>query len=73
MAENRFVINHGSFEEAMSALKDWLETADKVLVGAGAGLSAAAGLSYLDEGPVQDLPAGDGGPGVSLPLRALPA
>lgn len=37
------------FTAAVNKLKEWLETSDKVLVGAGAGLTAAAGLSYLDE------------------------
>ena len=27
----------------------WLKTSEKILIGAGAGLTAAAGLSYLDE------------------------
>src|SRR5690554_6224978 len=34
---------------SVNELKKWLESSDKVLIGAGAGLSAAAGLSYLDE------------------------
>ncbi|NLP37428.1 MAG: Sir2 silent information regulator family NAD-dependent deacetylase [Firmicutes bacterium] len=37
------------FREAIENLAEWLKTADKILIGAGAGLSAAAGLSYLDE------------------------
>lgn len=37
------------FIRSVAKLKDWLETSDKILIGAGAGLSAAAGLSYLDE------------------------
>ena len=36
--------------EDLSRLKTELAEADRVLVGAGAGLSASAGLSYLDEG-----------------------
>ncbi len=39
----------GDFIESMELLKTWLDTADMILIGAGAGLSAAAGLSYLDE------------------------
>lgn len=38
-----------AFIRSMQKLKAWLETADKILIGAGAGLTAAAGLSYLDE------------------------
>lgn len=38
-----------SYEEAIKELKEWLDTSDKILIGAGAGLSAAAGLNYLDE------------------------
>lgn len=37
------------FEEAAGELKEWLDSSDKILMGAGAGLTAAAGLSYLDE------------------------
>lgn len=37
------------FAEAIDELKAWLESSDKILIGGGAGLSAAAGLSYLDE------------------------
>lgn len=37
------------FEEAVEELRTWLDTSDKILIGVGAGLSAAAGLSYLDE------------------------
>jgi len=33
----------------MAELKERLDSSEKILVGAGAGLSAAAGLSYLDE------------------------
>ena len=36
--------------DALGRLKTELAEADRVLVGAGAGLSASAGLSYLDEG-----------------------
>ncbi|NLL40127.1 MAG: NAD-dependent protein deacetylase of SIR2 family [Clostridiales bacterium] len=39
----------GSFADRMSLLSQWLDNSDKVLIGAGAGLSAAAGLNYLDE------------------------
>ena len=38
-----------SLKEAIEELQAWLESSDKILIGAGAGLSAAAGLSYLDE------------------------
>ena len=37
-------------QAALDRLKTELAQADRVLVGAGAGLSASAGLSYLDEG-----------------------
>ncbi|SHH98758.1 NAD-dependent protein deacetylase, SIR2 family [Sporobacter termitidis DSM 10068] len=37
------------FAESVEELRTWLDSADKILLGAGAGLSAAAGLSYLDE------------------------
>lgn len=37
----------------LARLREALHTADRVLVGAGAGLSASAGLSYLDEGVFQ--------------------
>ncbi len=37
------------FMESAAELKEWLDSSEKVLIGAGAGLSAAAGLSYLDE------------------------
>ncbi len=36
------------FTENMQQLKHWIDSSDKILIGAGAGLSAAAGLSYLD-------------------------
>ena len=36
--------------ETLDRLKTELREADRVLIGAGAGLSASAGLSYLDEG-----------------------
>jgi NAD-dependent SIR2 family protein deacetylase len=43
-------INNGEhFIQAIDELKQWLDSSDKILIGAGAGLSAAAGLSYLDE------------------------
>lgn len=35
--------------ESISELKERLDSSDKILISAGAGLSAAAGLSYLDE------------------------
>lgn len=41
--------NSVGFYEALSELEGWLEASDRILIGAGAGLSAAAGLSYLDE------------------------
>ena len=37
------------YAESIEELIEWLESSDKILIGAGAGLSAAAGLSYLDE------------------------
>jgi NAD-dependent SIR2 family protein deacetylase len=49
MAKNDHTENGAGFEESMQELKAWLESADRILLGAGAGLSAAAGLSYLDE------------------------
>lgn len=39
---------------SIEELKMWLDSSDKILLGAGAGLSAAAGLSYLDEGLFQE-------------------
>lgn len=45
-AEN---INSPKFEHDIDTLFSWLQASDKILLGAGAGLSAAAGLSYLDE------------------------
>jgi NAD-dependent SIR2 family protein deacetylase len=47
MAENQ---EKTQFINAVTELKVWLDTSDKILIGGGAGLSAAAGLSYLDEG-----------------------
>ncbi|NLT13148.1 MAG: hypothetical protein GXY05_02260 [Clostridiales bacterium] len=41
--------NSRSFSDAIEELISWVEASDKILIGAGAGLSAAAGLSYLDE------------------------
>ncbi|NLO47838.1 MAG: hypothetical protein GX111_05900 [Clostridiales bacterium] len=41
--------NNEQFIQAVGELKQWLDSSDKILIGAGAGLSAAAGLSYLDE------------------------
>ena len=49
MADNRYIISKNSFEEAVAELLEWLQSSEKVLVGVGAGFSAAAGLSYLDE------------------------
>ena len=37
------------FDDKLEKLKGLMESTDKILVGAGAGLSAAAGLSYMDE------------------------
>ena len=37
------------FTESIEKLKEWLDSTDTVLIGAGAGLTAAAGLSYLDQ------------------------
>lgn len=42
-------VREDGFAEAVDSLGEWIEKSDRVLVGAGAGLSAAAGLSYLDE------------------------
>jgi NAD-dependent SIR2 family protein deacetylase len=42
-------MNGSGFMEKIAELKTWLESSDKILIGAGAGLTAAAGLSYLDE------------------------
>lgn len=39
----------GTREEQIAKLKEELETADAVVVGAGAGLSTAAGLTYSGE------------------------
>jgi len=36
-------------EEQASTIRQWLDKADRVLIGAGAGLSAAAGVDYTDE------------------------
>ncbi len=49
MTDRYITKTDASFEESVAALKAWLDTSDKILIGAGAGLSAAAGLSYLDE------------------------
>jgi NAD-dependent SIR2 family protein deacetylase len=49
MTDTNSYENNQAFLAAMKELKKWIETSDKVLIGAGAGLSAAAGLSYLDE------------------------
>lgn len=49
MSERRYIVDDRGFSESIQELSHWLETADKILIGAGAGLSAAAGLSYLDE------------------------
>lgn len=38
-----------AFMESTAELQRWLDTSDRILIGAGAGLTAAAGLSYLDE------------------------
>jgi NAD-dependent SIR2 family protein deacetylase len=37
------------FLESIAELRERMDFSDKILIGAGAGLSAAAGLSYLDE------------------------
>jgi hypothetical protein len=42
-------INSSGFMKSMAELNTWLDSSDKILIGAGAGLTAAAGLSYLDE------------------------
>jgi NAD-dependent SIR2 family protein deacetylase len=49
MANKGFIYHTTGFEESVAELKAWLDSSDKILIGAGAGLSAAAGLSYLDE------------------------
>jgi NAD-dependent SIR2 family protein deacetylase len=46
---NQDATNSIGFMESMAELKARLDSSDKILLGAGAGLSAAAGLSYLDE------------------------
>ncbi len=46
---NKNAANKAGLEESTEKLKAWLDASDKVLIGAGAGLTAAAGLSYLDE------------------------
>jgi NAD-dependent SIR2 family protein deacetylase len=38
-----------AFMESTAELQRWLDSSDRILIGAGAGLTAAAGLSYLDE------------------------
>ena len=38
-----------AFEEAILRFSDWIEASESVLVGAGAGLSADAGIDYTDE------------------------
>jgi NAD-dependent SIR2 family protein deacetylase len=49
MIMNWDATNSMGFMESMAELKERLDSSDKILIGAGAGLSAAAGLSYLDE------------------------
>jgi NAD-dependent SIR2 family protein deacetylase len=49
MIINQDATNSIGFMESMAELKERLDSSDKILIGAGAGLSAAAGLSYLDE------------------------
>ncbi len=49
MADTNNINDKKNFEDTVEELKRWLGSADKILVGAGAGLTAAAGLSYLDE------------------------
>lgn len=49
MAHQHQTENNAGFEESVAELKEWLDSSDKILIGAGAGLTAAAGLSYLDE------------------------
>ncbi len=50
MTDNTNADSSIEFAEAIEELRQWLNSSDKILIGAGAGLSAAAGLSYLDEG-----------------------
>lgn len=49
MTEHNNIENSAGFNESVHELKRWIEDSDMILIGAGAGLSAAAGLSYLDE------------------------
>ncbi|NLA88024.1 MAG: Sir2 silent information regulator family NAD-dependent deacetylase [Clostridiales bacterium] len=49
MINSQNTVNSQDFAESIEELKAWLDSSDKILIGAGAGLSAAAGLSYLDE------------------------
>ena len=49
MTSNQHPNNSAGFEESIKELSGWLSSSDKILIGAGAGLTAAAGLSYLDE------------------------
>ena len=45
----RMTSGTGTREEAIARLKDEIKTADAVVIGAGAGLSTAAGFSYAGE------------------------
>jgi NAD-dependent SIR2 family protein deacetylase len=49
MIVNQVARDAAGFEESTAELKEWLYSSEKILIGAGAGLTAAAGLSYLDE------------------------
>jgi NAD-dependent SIR2 family protein deacetylase len=49
MTNHQHVVTGEGFAEAVKELNGWLASSEKILIGAGAGLSAAAGLSYLDE------------------------
>jgi NAD-dependent SIR2 family protein deacetylase len=49
MINNQDAINVMGLSESAAALEEWLNSSVKILIGAGAGLTAAAGLSYLDE------------------------
>jgi hypothetical protein len=49
MIMNQYEVNSIGFMESIAELKERLDSSDMILIGAGAGLTAAAGLSYLDE------------------------
>ena len=49
MRINQRSLSNSGFLESMAHLAECMDSSDKILIGAGAGLTAAAGLSYLDE------------------------